>query len=98
AINAPPIASGGVDLLITLPVDSISIAGSGSDPDGMINSYLWTKLSGGAATLIDSSTSTLRLANLTGGTYVFRLTVSDNHNVTAFDDVTVVVNNPPEVN
>ena len=42
--NKPPIAVAGPDQVITLPTDSISLAGSASnDPDGTISGWLWTK-------------------------------------------------------
>ena len=48
--NKPPIAFAGPDKVITLPTDSVLLDGSASnDPDGMISSYLWTKISGPAS-------------------------------------------------
>ena len=34
------------DKTITLPVNKITLAGSGTDADGTVVSYLWTKISG----------------------------------------------------
>ena len=48
--NKPPIAVAGSDKIITLPTDSVLLdATACSDPDGMISSYLWTKISGPAS-------------------------------------------------
>jgi len=95
--NQNPVANAGTDRTITLPTNSLNITGSGSDPDGSIASYLWTKVSGPTATMTGTTTVTLSLSNLLQGTYVFRLTVTDNLGATGSDEVTVVVN-PVTVN
>jgi predicted esterase len=91
ATNAAPVANAGVDKTITLPTNSILLAGSGSDTDGKIASYQWTKVSGSTATLTNATTSALSLSNLVAGSYVFRLTVTDDKAAKASDDVTVTV-------
>jgi gliding motility-associated-like protein len=91
-VNQSPIADAGVDQSITLPMDFISLFGSGSDPDGGVVTYAWTKLSGPAATLVNEGTPTLSITGMVAGTYVFRLTVTDNQASIDADDVTVVVN------
>ncbi len=93
--NQAPVANAGTDKTITLPANSISLTGTGTDADGTIASYSWTKQSGGAATLAGAATATLNLSGLVAGTYVFRLTVTDNAGATGFDEVTVVVNPAP---
>lgn len=90
--SQPPTANAGTDQIITLPTNSIVLNGSGNDPDGTISTYAWTKQSGGAATLSGAATANLSLSGLVQGTYVFRLTVTDNTGLTAFDNVTVTVN------
>ena len=48
--NKPPIAVAGPDQVIILPTDSVLLDGrTSSDPDGMMSSYLWTKISGPAS-------------------------------------------------
>lgn len=91
AVNQPPVANAGSAKNLVLPTNSTSLAGSGSDPDGSISSYLWTKQSGPAATLTNANTPTLQLTGLVVGSYVFRLTVTDNNSATAFADVSVNV-------
>jgi hypothetical protein len=94
--NNAPTASAGSDQ--TIASTSTTISGFGTDGDGSIASYLWTKQSGGSATLSGSTTSTLSLTGLTTGSYVFRLTVTDNLGATGFDEVSVTVtvsNSPP---
>lgn len=45
--NKPPIANAGSDEVITLPVNTVAIDGSGcSDPEMNIAGYIWTKISG----------------------------------------------------
>lgn len=92
--NLPPVAIAGLDRSITLPTNSISLTGSGTDVDGTIVSYLWTLQSGpNSPTLNGTSSVTLSASNMVAGTYTFRLRVTDNGGLTAFDDVNVVVSN-----
>lgn len=101
ATNQSPTANAGPDRNLTLPTNAVNLTGSGSDPDGTIASYSWTKVSGPAATTSGANTPTLSLSNLTVGSYVFRLTVTDNLGATGFDQATVVVsaaNQLPVVN
>ncbi|MBX2895942.1 MAG: T9SS type B sorting domain-containing protein [Cyclobacteriaceae bacterium] len=92
AANQNPIANAGPDKTITLPTNSLVLNGIGTDADGSITSYAWTKLSGPTVTLTNQSTANLSLSNLLQGTYVFQLTVTDNNGATGSDQVTVVVN------
>ena len=46
ATNQPPVANAGSDINITLPTNSVTLAGSGSDADGTVASYQWAKVSG----------------------------------------------------
>ncbi|ELR73352.1 PKD domain containing protein [Fulvivirga imtechensis AK7] len=91
-VNIAPVANAGPDKNITLPVNSVIFNGSGSDADGSIATYLWTKRSGPSTfSLSGQSTATLTASNLVAGTYVFRLTVTDNEGAVHFDEVSVVV-------
>jgi len=92
ATNQIPVVNAGVDQVITLPTNALSLPGSANDPDGTIQSYLWTKTSGGAATLANTTTASLGLTNLAQGVYIFRLTATDNAGATGFDEVRVTVN------
>ncbi len=94
--NQDPTADAGADQTITLPTNSVSLSGSANDPDGSIASHQWTQRSGpGTASLVNTSTPTLTANNLVAGTYVFRLTVTDNQGATAFDEASVTVNPAP---
>src|SRR4029077_19224722 len=72
--------------------NSVVLNGSGTDSDGSIAGYVWTKTSGGAAALTNANTANLTASGLVAGTYVFRLTVTDNQGAQGSDDVTVTVN------
>jgi hypothetical protein len=96
AVNAKPQVSAGSNRAITLPTNSIQLSASASDPDGLISSYSWAKVSGPSqVSVTGASTSTLRLSNLVEGEYTYRIRVTDDQGATAEDRVTIVVN--PEV-
>ena len=93
AANVPPTANAGPDQTITLPTNSVSLPGSGTDTDGTIVSYGWTKISGpSTGGLTSTNTPTTSANNLVQGTYQFQLTVTDNNGATATDVVQIVVN------
>ena len=48
AANAVPISDAGPDKVITLPANSTTLTGKGTDGDGTIIKYSWTKVSGPA--------------------------------------------------
>jgi len=92
-VNLPPTANAGSDITLTLPTNSTTLVGSGTDADGTIASYAWTRVSGPTTyTLGTANAATTALSNLVAGTYVFRLTVTDNNGATGTDNVTVIVN------
>ena len=78
SVNSPPVANAGPDQSITLPTNSATITGSGSDNDGTIQAYLWEKMTGPAVTLTNETTNQLNVSNCQEGTYVFRLIVTDD--------------------
>ncbi|MBC7946775.1 MAG: T9SS type A sorting domain-containing protein [Chitinophagaceae bacterium] len=93
AANQAPVANAGNDIVLTLPVNSTTLSGSGTDPDGTITTYAWARVSGPTAfSLTNASAASTTLTGLVQGTYVFRLTVTDNSGATATDNITVTVN------
>jgi len=87
-----PIANAGDNQSITLPVNTITLNGSGNDPDGGSVSYQWTQRSGpNTATLTNANMPDLKAGDLIAGAYVFGLTVTDNESDSAFDDLTLTV-------
>jgi dienelactone hydrolase len=94
--NQAPKANAGSDQTITLPANFVILFGSGFDTDGTISSYQWTQLSGPSQANIRSSFSAGTVADsLAQGIYSFRLTVTDNKGATAWDDINITVNRPP---
>ena len=91
--NIPPTANAGADLIITLPTNSISATGIGTDPDGSVNGYFWTKISGPATGNINNANaSTATFIGLVQGIYVYQLQVTDNNGAIATDNMQVIVN------
>jgi len=99
AANQVPAANAGNDISIQLPVNNITLAGSGSDADGTVASYLWAKVSGPAAgTIISPGSAITTVTGLSQGNYQFQLKVTDNNGATATDNIIVIVkaaNQPP---
>ena len=96
AFNQPPVANAGPDQTITLPLNSISLSGSGSDADGTIASYSWTKISGPSGySIANASSAVTSVASLIQGIYKFELKVTDNSGATARDTMQVTVNPHP---
>lgn len=98
--NQLPVARAGNDITISLPVNQVQLDGSASyDPDGTIATFTWTKVSGPADATIETPAAALtRINRLTQGTYIFRLTVTDNSGANASDDVVITVLPAPRVN
>jgi hypothetical protein len=90
--NKPPSANAGSDKSITLPTTVTSTQGSGTDPDGTIAGYSWTKISGPTASIGNQFTSTPTFTLSTAGQYIFRLAVTDNKGLSASDDITITLN------
>jgi len=103
ASNIPPTANAGPDQNVTLPANSVSLTGTGTDPDGNITAWLWTKVSGPAAgTITNANTAATAVTGLVEGVYQFELRVTDNNNAVGRDTIRVTVypvpNNPPNAN
>jgi len=93
--NQLPIAIAGADATITLPVNSVSLSGSGTDNDGIITAYSWTKSSGPAAVISTPTNANTTITSLTPGEYIFELKVTDNEGGTAKDNILVIVYEAP---
>jgi hypothetical protein len=90
--NQTPSAYAGSDETITLPQNSISLNGSGSDADGNISSYNWSKLSGpSSGNISDSKSAATTINSLEQGTYQLVLQVTDNGGASASDTVQITV-------
>lgn len=98
--NQPPVAVAGSNQSLTLPTNTTMLYGSGSyDPGGgSITNYVWTQESGPSNSTIEAVSSTnVQVKNMIAGTYVYKLTVTDNQGATGSGTVQVTVNgtNPP---
>lgn len=90
--NKTPVAKAGIDISIKLPINSTVLSGSGTDSDGTISGYSWSRVSGPTTfTFGNQFSASTNLTNLVQGSYTFRLTVTDNKGATGFDDVNVIV-------
>ncbi|GAB4093030.1 malectin domain-containing carbohydrate-binding protein [Flaviaesturariibacter terrae] len=92
--NATPVANAGPDKTLTLPANSVTLNGSGTDSDGSIASYSWTQVSGpNTASFSSKTVAAPTVSGLVQGSYVFALVVTDNGGATSVaDQVTVTVN------
>jgi hypothetical protein len=87
-VNKPPVASAGEGKTVLISLD---LDGSGTDSDGTVVAYKWEKVSGPACVIMDASLAKTKAVYLQPGTYVFRLTVTDDNGATGMSEVTHVV-------
>ena len=99
AVNIAPVADAGSGISMTLPVNSATLDGSKSyDPDGTINTYSWTKISGpNAPVATGANTATLNLSALIVGQYIYQLTVTDNSGASSTSQVKISVAEVPNI-
>lgn len=97
--NKAPVANAGANKTIILPNNTVSLKGSGSDEDGKVVSYQWTRKSGPAAySFVNAKSPVTDVSGLTEGIYLFELTVTDDKGAKGAATVTVTVlkqNQPP---
>jgi hypothetical protein len=90
-VNQPPVADAGSNIVITLPTNTTTLTGSGTDPDGTIVSYAWVLLTGTGGSITSPSSASTGLTGLTQGVRTYQLTVTDNLGLTDTDIVQVTV-------
>ena len=96
SVNALPVANAGTDRSIPISWNYFpTLNGTlSSDPDGWIAAFKWSKVSGPSSyTLSSPNTGQTKAYGLVAGTYVFRVTVTDNKGATDYDDVTIIMTN-----
>lgn len=89
--NLPPVANAGEDITIHLPINSVLLAGSGSDQDGAIVQYRWEQISGMPVTIASPGEAETQVNDLAEGTFGFKLSVTDNGGQSGSDSVRVFV-------
>ncbi|MBW3783844.1 glycoside hydrolase [Aeromonas veronii] len=98
--NKPPLANAGSDLKVTGPTE-VTLDGSAShDPENSALSYSWKQISGPQAALLDTTQAKARVvldAVTADINLVFELTVTDDQQLSAKDQV-VVTNKAPQAN
>ncbi|HEY6503108.1 MAG TPA: PKD domain-containing protein [Chitinophagaceae bacterium] len=90
--NQSPVVTVGTAQTITLPVSTVTLTGSATDPDGAIASYLWTKVSGTGGVIVTPNVATTTVTGLIAGSYVFNLRATDNAGASSNKNVSVTVN------
>ncbi len=89
--NKAPVANAGADQVVTMPILTATLQGSGTDSDGTIASYQWIQKKGATTVLTGTNTSKLSVTGLLEGTYEYTLTVTDNAGAKAIDSVFITV-------
>jgi len=99
SVNDAPLVEAGPDQRVTLPANSVQLAGTASDDffDGSLLVVEWTKVSGpGTVTFADAFANITTAVFSTNGVYVLRFTADDLF-ATDSDEVTITVNAPPRI-
>ena len=93
AFSQAPVANAGIDKAITLPVNNITLAGTGTVANSTISSYGWVKIAGPASgTIATTKGATTSVTNLAQGIYQYELTVTAKSGLKGKDTVQVIVN------
>ena len=92
ASTAAPLANPGNAQTITLPTNTATLSGAGTN-GATISSYSWVKTDGpSSGTIISPNSTVTSVTGLTQGRYVFVLTVTDYQGLTDSKAVVVTVN------
>ena len=93
--NQNPTVSAGAAQTIALPISTVTLTGTASDPDGTIATYAWTKVSGSGGIIATPTQRVTAVTGLTAGSYTFNLKVTDNQGASANSNVNITVNPAP---
>jgi hypothetical protein len=98
----PPTVDAGVAQTITLPVNTVTLAGTASGNGGAsISTTTWIQTSGpNGSSIATSSSPVTNVSGLAAGIYVFQFTAVDNNGLSGVSTVTITVrapNTPPTV-
>lgn len=93
-VNRPPVANAGPDQTV-FTNRTVSLSGSGTDPEGRPVTYRWTQTSGPAVTLSNAAAASPTFTSpATAATLTFALVVNDGTQNSTADAVTVTVTAP----
>ena len=93
--NQSPTANAGSNRTVETN-ESVTINGSGSDPDGQITSWAWTQVSGPGVALSGADTQQVQFTAPASASQIrLRLTVTDDDGATDSDDVVITVEATP---
>ncbi|MEJ2005226.1 MAG: PKD domain-containing protein, partial [Cyclobacteriaceae bacterium] len=81
-----------------LPDNQVVFTANGSDSDGWITDYNWTKVSGPSVSMSGANQSKMTANSLVAGTYEFKVTVTDDDGAKSSAIATLVVNPEPVAN
>ncbi len=91
-LNKVPHADAGPSQTVQLQTDSIILTGNGTDEDGTIMGYLWSKLAGPNIPAIHTpAAASTRVTGMIAGVYRFQLMVVDDDGATGLDTVSVTI-------
>lgn len=90
-VNQPPIVDAGPDKNLSSLVTSTTLTGTVTTQDGDTFTVLWTKVSGGNATINAPTTVITSVTNMQQGTYIFQLTAMNSHGISSSDTVTITI-------
>jgi hypothetical protein len=91
--NKPPVAEAGPNITISLPQTWVVLDASNSSDDNKITAFKWEQVEGPSTVqFINNSLSKSNVTGLTKGSYIFKVSVTDDNNNVASDTVNVVVN------
>jgi hypothetical protein len=95
--HAVPNANAGPSVVIQLPVNTATLAGTGDSQNGPVSSYMWSFVSGPRVPVIQSpGTKITRIDSLTQeGIYIFRLSIIDSAGFIGVDTATITVKPDP---
>ena len=91
-VNYSPVARAGKDRTVRAGQEVTLDGSESSDPDGSIESYLWTQLSGTTVSLSNANTAVATFtAPASAAELTFKLTVTDDEGATGMDTVAITV-------
>lgn len=92
SVNKPPVVSAGSSQTIILPVNAITLQGTATDPDGTVSSVIWNNATSNLqANIVTPASVTTTVTDLVQGSYIFKLTATDNKGASVTASVTIAV-------